>query len=58
MVGSSRIVSAHKIVTPVGNANLDPGAEKAFRRTIIRSALEAIEADINKQTVFRGGSKE
>lgn len=45
MVGSNRIVKAHKIVTPVGNANLDPIVEKAFRRSLIEKALDALTED-------------
>jgi hypothetical protein len=58
MVGSNRIVRAHKIVTPVGNVNLDPEAEKAFRLSIVWNALEAIRAGVKEQTIFGGGSKE
>ncbi len=52
MVGSNRIVKAHKIVTPVGNVLLEHAAEKAFRRSIIEKALKALEADVKEQTLF------
>lgn len=58
MVGSNRIVRAHRIVTPVGNVNLDPEAEKAFRQSIVRNALEALRAGVKEQTIFGGDSKE
>ena len=45
MVGSNRIVKAHKIVTPVGDPNLDPGIEKVFRRSLIEKALDALTED-------------
>ena len=52
MVGSNRIVPVYSIVHPVGNADLDPGAEKAFRRAIIEKALEALQAQVQEQTRF------
>jgi glycine reductase len=43
MVGSNRIISAMSVVHPVGNPNLDPIAEKLFRRGIIEEALKALQ---------------
>ena len=45
MVGSNRIVKAHKIVTPVGDPNLEPGVEKVFRRSLVEKALDALTED-------------
>ncbi len=52
MVGSNRIITAPSIVHPVGNADLDPEAEKALRRAIVENALEALQAEIQEQTQF------
>jgi glycine reductase len=52
MVGSNRVINAHKIVNPVGNPDLEPEAEKDFRRSIIEKALEALQADIKEQKLF------
>ncbi len=52
MVGSNRVINAHKIVNPVGNSDLDPKAEKDFRRSIVEKALEALQADIKGQKLF------
>jgi len=52
MVGSNRIIPAPSVVHPVGNADLDPTAEKALRRAIVEKALEALETEIQEQTLF------
>ena len=43
MVGSNRIVPAASVVHPVGDPSRDPGAEKAFRRSIVEEALKALQ---------------
>lgn len=53
MVGSCRIVPSFKIVNPMGNAELPPSDEKAFRRRIALKALEAIQTQINTPTLFK-----
>jgi glycine reductase len=53
MVGSNRIMLAQKIVNPVGNADLDPVEEKKLRRSMVKKALTALQADVEKQTVLR-----
>jgi len=52
MVGSSRIIPGSGIVHPVGNADLDPEAEKALRRAIVEKALEALQTELQEQKVF------
>ena len=52
MVGSNRIVQAAKIVNPLGDADLDPEEEKAYRRAILTKALDALQADVREQTLF------
>jgi len=43
MVGSHRIIPVASIVHPMGDPNLDPNAEKAFRRGIAEKALKALQ---------------
>jgi betaine reductase len=52
MVGSPRVVPGMRIVNPLGNADLSPGAEKALRREIVLNALEALKARIQVPTLF------
>jgi len=53
MVGSNRIIPGSGIVHPVGNADLDPEAEKALRRAIVGKALEALQAELQEPRLFR-----
>lgn len=53
MVGSNRIIPVSSIVHPVGNPDLDLKAEKALRRAIVEKALEALQAEIQEQTLFK-----
>ena len=52
MAGSNRIIPAPAIVHPVGNASLEPTAEKSLRRAIVMKALEALETELTEQKVF------
>ncbi len=52
MVGSNRIIPASGIVHPVGNADLEPEAEKVLRQTIVEKALEALQTEVKEQTLF------
>ena len=52
MVGSNRVITATKIVNPVGNADLDPQEEKELRRSIVEKALEALQTEVQEQTLF------
>ncbi len=51
-VGANRIVPAMAIPYPVGNPELEPKAEKSFRRHIVEVALNALCTDITEQTIF------
>ena len=42
MVGSNRVIAGGGIVHPVGNAELDPDSERAFRKSIVKKALETL----------------
>jgi len=52
MVGSNRIIPGSGIVHPVGNADLEPKAEKALRRAIVEKALEALQTELTEQKLF------
>ena len=52
MVGTPRVVQGVKIVNPMGNEELEPGAEHALRRNIAAKALNALQADVHQPTVF------
>jgi betaine reductase len=52
MVNSNRIIPGIGIVHPVGNADLEPKAEKALRRAIVEMALQALETEVTEQTLF------
>lgn len=52
MVGSNRVISAFGIAHPLGNPDLDPRAEKALRRRIVKRALESLQKDVKEQTLF------
>lgn len=43
MVGSSRIVPAISVVSPLGNPNIDPKEEKLLRRRLIEEALRLLQ---------------
>jgi glycine reductase complex component B subunit gamma len=52
MVGSSRILPAQKIVSPLGNSALGKEEEKALRRSFVRKALAALQTELEEQKVF------
>ena len=51
-VGANRIVPAVAIPHPLGNPALTHEEEKALRRKIVERALEALETQVDEQTVF------
>lgn len=51
-VGANRIVPSIAIPHPLGNPNLDIVEEKALRRKIVLKALDALETEVEDQTVF------
>ena len=55
MVGANRIVPAAGIIHPLGNAELSAEDEKALRRRIVERALQALQTEVARPTVFTGG---
>ena len=52
MVGSNRIIPGCGVIHPLGNIDLDPKEEKYLRRIMVEKALEALQAEVNEQTLF------
>lgn len=51
-VGANRIVPTIAIPHPLGNPALPKAEEKALRRKLVEKALQALETEVDKQTVF------
>lgn len=51
-VGANRIVPTIAIPHPLGNPALDADEEKQLRRGLVEKALEALETEVDGQTVF------
>ena len=51
-VGANRIVPTIAIPHPLGNPALTLEEEKAIRRRILNTALEALSTEVSEQTIF------
>ncbi len=51
-LGANRVVAGTKIPHPCGDPNLPEENDLALRKTIIETALEAIQAKVEEPTVF------
>jgi len=51
-VGANRIVPAVAIPHPLGNPSLNETEEKALRRKILATALDALSTEVDGQTIF------
>ena len=51
-VGANRIVPAVAIPHPLGNPKLSRDEEKALRRRLVEKALQALQTEVDGQTVF------
>jgi glycine reductase len=51
-VGANRIVPAVAIPHPLGDPALSSADEKALRKSMVARALQALETDVEGQTVF------
>jgi len=51
-VGASRIVSGGRIPHPASDPTRPPEAERAFRRSLVRVALRALQTPVTEPTVF------
>ena len=52
-VGANRIVPTVSIPHPLGNPNLSPDDEKKLRRGLVERALQALQTEVQEQTVFK-----
>lgn len=51
-VGANRIVPAVAIPHPLGNPKKSAEEEKVIRRNLVEKAIEALETEVDQQTVF------
>jgi betaine reductase len=51
-VGANRIVPTVAIPHPLGNPALSKEDEKELRRKLVRKALDALQTEVDGQTVF------
>jgi glycine reductase len=51
-VGANRIVPAVAIPHPLGNPKLSRDEEKDLRRQLVEKALQALQTEVDGQTVF------
>ena len=51
-VGAPRIVPAVAIPHPLGNPELPKDKEMALRLNLVKKALQALQTEVEKQTVF------
>lgn len=52
-VGANRIVPTIAIPHPLGDPTLSVEDEKELRRRLVRTALRALETEVDGQTVFK-----
>ena len=53
-VGANRIVPAVAIPHPLGNPELPADKERELRLSLVKKALQALQMEVEKQTVFEG----
>ena len=51
-VGASRIVKGVKIPHPCGDPNLPPEVDEKLRKSIVETALKALEEEVDESTIF------
>jgi glycine reductase len=51
-VGANRIVPAIAIPYPLGNPALEAAEEKKLRRGLVEKCIEALQTEVDGQTVF------
>lgn len=52
-VGAPRVIPTRGIPYPTGDPNLDDEEEKAWRRQLLQTALQALTTPVKKPTVFQ-----
>ena len=56
-VGAPRVVPTRGIPYPTGDPSLGPDQERAWRRTLVETALVALSTAVNEPTVFDGSDQ-
>jgi glycine reductase len=56
-VGAPRIVPTRGIPYPTGDPSLDAAGERAWRRRLLDTALEAVSTPVHKPTVFEPSAR-
>ncbi len=51
-VGAPRVVPTRGIPYPTGDPSLPPGEERAWRRRLLETALQAVSTPVDRPTVF------
>ncbi len=51
-VNSIRVVQGKEIVSPLGNAKMDPPTEKRLRLEILSNAMKALQTEVKGPTLF------
>jgi len=52
-IGPNRIIPGKAITHPLGDPTLSRAEEKLLRRGLVQRALDALQTEIQTQTVFR-----
>ena len=51
-LGANRLVTGIKIIHPLGDPNLLAEADLALRREIVKTALSALQTEVDSPTIF------
>ena len=51
-LGANRLVTGIKIIHPLGDPNLLSEADLALRREIVKTALSALQTEVDSPTIF------
>jgi betaine reductase len=52
-IGPNRIVAGRAVTHPLGDPSLAPADERAFRRRLVRKALDLLQTPTEEQVVVR-----
>ena len=50
--GANRVISGVRVPVPCGDPGLSPEADLAVRREIVKTALKALQTDVEGPTIF------
>ena len=55
-IGANRIVAGRNVIHPCGDPGLSKEADLALRREIVKTALSALQTDVDSPTIFVPGT--